>query len=238
MTTRIVCISDTHGEHRKLDVPEGDILIHAGDFSNTGEEDIIADFGEWLGSLPHTYKVVVPGNHDRSFQGPLEGEMRDLIEPYAHVLIDQCERIGGFDIYGMPWSPNFYEDRWAFNQPRNSAVADIRYQAMYNAEPDIVISHTPPMGILDTCPDTHDRTREIHVGCEVFAEYLEKAKPRLAVVGHIHEAYGLHMTEYGTLVVNACNMTGRYKLKNAPIVINTGTIERNKLQNSPIVINI
>ena len=33
---RIVCISDTHKKHRQLDVPDGDILIHAGDFSQWG----------------------------------------------------------------------------------------------------------------------------------------------------------------------------------------------------------
>jgi predicted phosphodiesterase len=33
---RIVCISDTHGLHRKVAVPGGDLLIHAGDFMRTG----------------------------------------------------------------------------------------------------------------------------------------------------------------------------------------------------------
>jgi predicted phosphodiesterase len=30
-TMRIVCISDTHSMHRQIEVPEGDLLIHAGD---------------------------------------------------------------------------------------------------------------------------------------------------------------------------------------------------------------
>jgi len=34
---RIVCISDTHGQHAKLSVPDGDILIHAGDFMAFGD---------------------------------------------------------------------------------------------------------------------------------------------------------------------------------------------------------
>jgi hypothetical protein len=29
----IVCISDTHELHREVEVPAGDLLIHAGDFS-------------------------------------------------------------------------------------------------------------------------------------------------------------------------------------------------------------
>ena len=33
---RIVCISDTHGQHAKLSVPVGDVLIHAGDFMAFG----------------------------------------------------------------------------------------------------------------------------------------------------------------------------------------------------------
>jgi len=33
---RIVCLSDTHGRHARLSVPDGDILIHAGDFMAFG----------------------------------------------------------------------------------------------------------------------------------------------------------------------------------------------------------
>ena len=62
---RIVCISDTHELHRELDVPPGDMLIHAGDFTVFSERpSIVRDFDEWLGELPHRHKIVVPGNHD------------------------------------------------------------------------------------------------------------------------------------------------------------------------------
>ncbi len=33
---RVVCISDTHNQHQKLTIPDGDILIHGGDFTNFG----------------------------------------------------------------------------------------------------------------------------------------------------------------------------------------------------------
>ena len=62
---RIVCISDTHGLHRKVAVPGGDLLIHAGDFMRTGTSlEEIADFNGWLGEQPHPHKIVVAGNHD------------------------------------------------------------------------------------------------------------------------------------------------------------------------------
>ena len=66
---RIVCISDTHGLHRKVAVPEGDLLIHAGDFMRTGTSlEEIADFKDWLGEQPHPHKIVVAGNHDLLFE--------------------------------------------------------------------------------------------------------------------------------------------------------------------------
>ena len=33
---KIVCISDTHGKHRSLKVPDGDVLVHAGDITSKG----------------------------------------------------------------------------------------------------------------------------------------------------------------------------------------------------------
>ena len=63
----IVALSDTHGLHASMkhDVPDGDVLIHAGDFGGRGLMTEIHDFAEWMGSLPHPLKLVTPGNHDR-----------------------------------------------------------------------------------------------------------------------------------------------------------------------------
>jgi hypothetical protein len=62
---RIVCISDTHELHRELDVPNGDILIHAGDFTLFSKSAAaIRDFNDWLGELPHRWRLVIPGNHE------------------------------------------------------------------------------------------------------------------------------------------------------------------------------
>ena len=42
----------------------GDVLIHTGDFSNTGEPEQIEDLHVWLCSQPHKWKIVIAGNHD------------------------------------------------------------------------------------------------------------------------------------------------------------------------------
>ena len=45
---RIVHISDTHGLHRNVSVPWGDVLVHSGDFTNRGEKHQVLDFIQWI----------------------------------------------------------------------------------------------------------------------------------------------------------------------------------------------
>lgn len=66
---KLVCLSDTHSLHRRLvDIPEGDVLIHAGDSLGQGTLDNLEDLNDWLGELPHRHKIVIAGNHDWAFQ--------------------------------------------------------------------------------------------------------------------------------------------------------------------------
>jgi predicted phosphohydrolase len=64
---RIVAVADTHLYTRGYVVPEGDVLIHAGDLCRQGSLDEVAHAAAWLRSLPHLVKVVIAGNHDRAF---------------------------------------------------------------------------------------------------------------------------------------------------------------------------
>ncbi|XP_060679037.1 metallophosphoesterase domain-containing protein 1-like, partial [Hemiscyllium ocellatum] len=41
---RVVCISDTHLRTKQRSLPQGDILIHAGDFTQTGHRSEILAF--------------------------------------------------------------------------------------------------------------------------------------------------------------------------------------------------
>ena len=60
---RIVCVSDTHSYHDRTVVPDGDILIHAGDITRHGDLEDVESFDRWLGTLRHRYKLVICGNH-------------------------------------------------------------------------------------------------------------------------------------------------------------------------------
>lgn len=48
---RIVCMSDTHSltPYIKFDIPDGDIFIHAGDFTKCGRQVEVVEFNTWIG---------------------------------------------------------------------------------------------------------------------------------------------------------------------------------------------
>jgi 3',5'-cyclic AMP phosphodiesterase CpdA len=60
----IVALGDTHGEHRELSIPEGDIFIFLGDLTDNGKIEEVEDFNDWLGKLDFEYKLVIAGNQD------------------------------------------------------------------------------------------------------------------------------------------------------------------------------
>ena len=62
----IVCISDTHAQLHRMssEIPPGDVLIHAGDFSRKGEKKELSQFFETFRSLPHPVKLFIAGNHE------------------------------------------------------------------------------------------------------------------------------------------------------------------------------
>ena len=61
---RLVCISDTHNSS-PLDgafrIPNGDILIHAGDMTNQASFPELNRTIKWLCAEPHEFKIVIAG---------------------------------------------------------------------------------------------------------------------------------------------------------------------------------
>ena len=60
-TLRLICISDTHNDDCRSHVPDGDILLHAGDMTDFGTLEEFQAAVDWIISLPHPVKVVVAG---------------------------------------------------------------------------------------------------------------------------------------------------------------------------------
>lgn len=210
--TRIVCISDTHGKRlgrEGIPIPDGDVLIHAGDLTETGQIAQVQSALTQITALPHPYKVIIAGNHDFLFER-FPSLARDMVGKAGITYLEDSEvTLAGLRIYGSPWQPWFYD--WAFNGPHGGSLMD-----KWNRIPqglDILITHGPPKGVCDWIPKQNQG-----VGCEELRMRIEETSPRLHVCGHIHEGYG--EGQIGpTRVVNASLLDGRYAAVNKPIVI-------------------
>jgi Icc-related predicted phosphoesterase len=60
---------------------------------------------------------------------------------------------------------------------------------------DVLVTHGPPFGILDTAPISG-----LHEGCSELLDAVERVRSKLHVFGHIHTAYGIFQTEHSTFV--------------------------------------
>lgn len=205
---KIVCISDTHGQHSKLEVPMGDLLLHAGDVSRRGSKKEIVGFLDWFGALPHPHKIFIAGNHDFYFQDESPTEIEKIIPNNVIYLNDSGVEINGIKIWGSPVQPWFYD--WAFNRQRGAEI-DKHWQ-LIPSDTDILITHGPAFGFLD------ETSRGEQVGCEELTKKIESIKPSIFLCGHIHEAYG-ERTEGGVHYINASVLNLQYQLVNAPILI-------------------
>lgn len=178
----IVCISDTHND--QPEVSDGDILLHAGDLSQSGSRTEIQKTVDWLNTLPHHSKVVIAGNHDtyldsqfensKSCPSPKEtidwGDVIYLEDQYTTLSFGARD----ISIFGSPMSPA--HGNWAFQYPRTKNV----WKGVLR-EVDILLTHTPPKGHMD-----------LNHGCDMLLDEIWrlKKKPSLHVFGHIHAGYG------------------------------------------------
>lgn len=204
----IVAISDTHGQHDKLILPKGDIIIHAGDISPRGRENEIKDFLSWFKSLDYKYKIFIAGNHDFYFENRSQIEIDSIIPEGVIYLNDSGITIEGLKIWGSPISPWFYN--WAFNRHRGESIK--KHWDLIPSDTNILITHGPAFDRLDKTDSGK------HVGCKDLLEVIEKIKPIIHVCGHIHEGYGVK-PENNTCFYNVSVLDENYHLINSPIQI-------------------
>ncbi|WEW58301.1 hypothetical protein PRK78_003769 [Emydomyces testavorans] len=188
----VVCISDTHNCQPQL--PEGDILLHAGDLTQSGSLSELQSALDWLNRQPHRHKLVIAGNHElildsSSASSGVRRSGRHEIIRWGNVTYLQdesitvkCSRGRDIKIYGSPWTPR--HGNWAFQYPRTTNV----WQGAIPADTDILITHVPPKGHLD-CNG---------FGCNFLLSELWKlrTKPCLHVFGHVHEGYGVEQAHF------------------------------------------
>lgn len=194
---RIVAVADTHNFHDDLGrLPDGDLLIHAGDLCGAGELFELRRAAAWLQALPHCYKIVIAGNHDFCFEREPQESIRAL-GPGITYLQDSEAVVDGVRIWGSPWQPEFCD--WAFNLPRGRALAE--KWALIPDGIDILVTHGPPHGYGDHC---FDGRRE---GCEDLLLAIRRVRPLLHVFGHIHEDGGV-WRDSGFCIANVTTWDG------------------------------
>ena len=202
---RLVLMSDTHGRHRDVEVPDGDLLIHAGDFTYfNGSTFAIRDFNDWLSQLPHRTKIVIPGNHDSGF---IDSAYRELITE-ATLLVNEGIVMEGLKIWGSPVTPV----DWGAFGPETAEERECLFSRI-PLDTDVLITHGPPRGILDGASKQKNPQ-----GCAQLLAAVRQVKPRLHVFGHIHEQYGMFRSS-GTLFVNAALAGPDYNIIRRPIAI-------------------
>lgn len=239
---RIVAMSDTHAltKHLKFEVPDGDVFIHAGDFSACGKLTEIQEFNDWLGELPHKHKLVICGNHelsfDSSFTHPLTGHVSN-----KHNLLDEIPLLGnkkecleesvktvnirqyltnctyledsGVELYGLKfWGTPHQPEfcHWAFNLKRGQEI--LNKWNLIPSDTDILITHTPPVGFNDLC------CSGVRAGCvELLSTIQKRVKPMYNIFGHVHESYGVS-SDGKVVYINASTCNIEYLPNNPPIV--------------------
>jgi predicted phosphohydrolase len=187
----LTILSDTHELHRELlPLPGGDLLVHCGDFSMFGKSmERIRDFASWFQEQPYRYKVLTFGNHEFPFEADpsLASVFTDV-----NVLNNSGVCIEGLRIWGSPVTPLY---GGAFGM--SSALDRAKCWSRIPRDTNLLITHGPPLGILDGDERAGDAELLDAVSC---------VRPLLHAFGHIHGASGV-VERNGTTFINAARLT-------------------------------
>jgi Icc-related predicted phosphoesterase len=208
-------ISDTHGSHYGVKVPEGDVLIHCGDVCSHGSMVDTLDFLRWFNTHPHPHKIFVAGNHDIIFEKD-PGLIQTLLKqfPDIHYLEDSGVTIDGLKFWGSPYTPRFFN--WSFNADRGEDIK--RHWDMIPEGTDVLITHGPPYNICDEAPRVGMARATEHVGCKDLLDATLRVAPKLHAFGHIHYSGGKSYIGPKTTFANVSLLNEGYVIEYPPMV--------------------
>ncbi len=212
----ITCVSDLHGFYPKLE--GGDLLIIAGDLTARDTDVEYYEVFHWISQQKYKKKIIIAGNHDNRICNHVH------FPDHFEYLCDSGTEFEGLKIWGSPWTRSFVGMNphcKAFTLDTEEELA--KKWALIPDDVDILITHSPPYGILDKLkPRILPRINDmLHAGSKSLAEKigLSKNPPKLWIWGHIHEAYGRDPVIRGKpcIMVNASIMNEDYDPINDPI---------------------
>lgn len=211
--TRFLIISDTHGDEL-IHKPVGkfDVAIHCGDLTEESKITEFHTALNLMLEIDAPLKLLIAGNHDFTLDTPVFrdkladnittedaslvrntygdfGEARAMFETNAAkaagiVFLDEGNHNfhlangASLSIYASPYTAS-KSCTWGYQyRPSDEHTWDIKPNT------DVVITHSPPLGILDY---TGSKTR---AGSPSLFAAVARAKPKMHCFGHIHEAWG------------------------------------------------
>lgn len=244
---KIVHLSDPHGAkaHSKFETPECDVLICSGDIGGRTNPLELTEFLIWFERQPARCKIFIAGNHDICLDPSRGGVLRqqgkvvealiveqqyrdslEMIENYkVKYLVNKDYVFEGVKFYGSPYSPSFHREHWVFNADRGDEIS--RVWGKIPSDINVLITHTPPYGILD---DLHECARpgeDPHCGCKDLLGVIKKRllNLKLHCFGHIHDNTGCELVKVSNtrrvLFSNGAIVDNQYKmLVVKPLIIN------------------
>lgn len=238
---RIWATSDLHGMLEGLTEPECspkgcDLAVIAGDLAPLGNFETWQDQVRWFissgpklreifGSVP---VALVPGNHDLWLKPEHLAEWNEggKLFPFGettgwHLLIDACWRINGITVHGSPWIP-YINGGWAYEAPRadDGKFLTERFSSIPEGL-DVLVTHTPPLvnhATLDVSTFHGGRTTR-HFGSPELKDAIERAKPKLAISGHIHSGMKEPLLLGSTVLRNVSRVDEDYRIAYEPAVL-------------------
>lgn len=223
---KVQLISDTHGKHHEMSIDTScDVIVHSGDSTNYYDwyknEIEFMDFINWFGALPIKHKILIAGNHDAWALKKYNKEI--CKEKNIVYLEDDYHCIDEKLFFGSPWSPNF--GNWHFM--KNRASLSNHWEKVLTEDIDLLITHTPPKGILDLAEDIN--RNNIMCGCSGLKRAVFKYRPKNHVFGHIHN--NKDIINFGTRIIDGINFYNASSVKD-------GDFHKPPVNNKGIVISI
>lgn len=225
--------SDTHGDHRKLQVPKVDVAIFSGDegkgYSPKANFELTKDFIEWFGSLDIEEKIFVGGNHSNALDSSYGIELVQLMDVHGITYLEESgTRLHcGLTVYGTPYR-SVVPQHWSFVKD-NCTYEEIE-------DSDIIVTHYPPYGILDNSPHPELDTLS---GDKNLLKALSNTSFQVHLFGHIHDntvdSYGYLGRAGRTYVNSACQSTRLRRLEhNGHIITFEGGVLTSVNDHTPI----
>ena len=209
---KIVAVSDTHGFEDQFEdnLPEGDVLLHLGDFALDGLHQTVQDglrnFDHWLSKQDFQYKIVIRGNHD-PWNYDFEQSGAWYVTRPTSIVVE------GVSLALIPYG----------------SARMLAASGGIPTECDVLATHVPPHKELDKCLNGR------HAGSAFLNRVVygmsSDRPPRVWFCGHIHEGRGMTRKRFGkgrdTIIINASNANpGRAShISHGPVLVKVDTKE-------------